>query len=177
MSDQEKTIYVPAVTRLAVKEDSNFIFHSWLKSYRASWAKGSNPMRYVDKEIYYANQKEIINYILQTSYVICAHNPDDINQLFGYIVAEPSDYGPAIIHYVFVKQPFRNLGIGTMLYREAKSYTNHTSGAPVIATHATGPFHESLCKKYRAVYDPFLIFRGLLNENESITHRANYKAG
>ena len=41
------------------------------------------------------------------------HSDDDEDLIFGYIVFEPH-----IMHYVYVKEPFRNYGIGKRLIQE-----------------------------------------------------------
>ena len=166
---------VPASTRQAIDEDLNFIYHSWLKSYRASWARGSNPVRHMNKEIYYDNQKEVIAYLLDNSFVLVAHNPQDSNQIFGYIVAQPTSQGIGIIHYCFVKQPFRNLGIATMLLNEAKAQVGHNPTMPMACTHATGVFHGVLSKKYNIMYNPYLIYRSLINEDRCFEDSSYYK--
>lgn len=157
--------YVRAVTRMIEVEDYDFIYHSWLKSYRASWANGTNPVRYVNKDIYYQNQKEVIAYLLNNSYTIVAHNPEDKDHIFGYIVCQPSQSNVAIVHYCFVKLPFRNWGIGSMLLEEAKNYTGHDRRYPICATHATGVFHSVLAEKYNAMFNPYMVYRSLIDED------------
>lgn len=164
-----KITTTPAAVRPACEQDHSFIYHSWLKSYRASWAKGSNPVRSINKEIYYANQKEIVRYLLENSMIIVAHNPSDIHQIFGYIVAQPTNQHIGVIHYCFVKQAFRNLGIGTLLYREAQAATEHNTSYPMACTHATGLFHQVLSRRYDIMYNPYLIYMEFLNEDRRFT--------
>lgn len=44
--------------------------------------------------------------------VIVACNPKDMDQMLGYVVAEPER---RVLHWIYVKHPFRRLGIGRNL--------------------------------------------------------------
>lgn len=156
---KDKVSYVPATMRLAVDDDHNFIYHSWLKSYRASWSRGHNPVRYVHKDIYYQNHKHIIADILRESITVVAVNPEDAGQIFGYIVCQPTREGVGVLHYCFVKQAYRGLGVGTMLYNEARTVTHHDTELPMACSHATGVFYAELGKRYNIIFNPYLIMR------------------
>lgn len=165
---------VPATIRDAVEDDYSFIYHSWLKSYRATWDRGANTTRHIDKDVYYYYQKHIIRDLLQESHVMVAVNPDDLDQIYGYCLAQTSERGCGVIHYIFVKQSFRRLGIATLLYAEARRRTHTLGRDPMIATHATGVFHKELGEKYNVIYNPYLLFReDSYDEDERIAARAN----
>jgi hypothetical protein len=170
-----KITQVPASVRPGREADLNFIYHSWLKSYRASWAKGTNPVRSINKEIYYMNQKEIIRYLIDQSIVLVAHNPQDYDQIFGYIIGQPSAESIGIVHYCFVKQPFRTLGIGTLLLAELRRLIGHDSELPMAATHATGVFHAALADKYNIIFNPYLVYREFIeHEDQNTTYRTDH---
>ena len=121
----------------------------------------------MDKNIYYNNQKEIIAYLLKDSYTIIAHNPEDPDHIFGYIVCQPTAARIGVVHYCFVKQPFRGLGIGTLLLNEAKNYTDHDDEHPMVATHATSVFHGMISDRYNIMYNPYLVYRSLIDEDKA----------
>ena len=148
--------YIPAVCRGYLSVDEPFVYHSWLKSYRGTWSDGLNPVRHVEKERYYKNQSELIGDLLATSVVLVAANSEDIDQIFGYIVGLPIDLG-LCIHYIFVKQPFRKLGVATLLFSELQRGTK-TQGLEVFSTHATGVFHDILGPKFGITYDPYILW-------------------
>lgn len=149
--------YIPALTRRVFEEDLSFIYHSWLKSYRSSWAKGLNPSRYMDKDRYYNGQKLMISQCLERSVVLVAVNPEDAFQIFGYVVGEPG----LVVHYLYVKEPFRRMGIATLLVDGLKKQCNWTPNDPIIATHGTSVFHDVIAEKYGVEYDPYLLMTGM----------------
>lgn len=92
-------------------EDNNFIINSWIKSYR----KYSS----VSNDVYYVEQEKLIKSILKRNWtsVNIACNPEDYGQIYGYIVTDAA--AVPIVHYCFVKQVFRGMGIATHLFHDA----------------------------------------------------------
>lgn len=124
------------------KKDHNFILNSWLKSYRNSdFAKDmANP-------VYFTNHTHVIANLVARSNVIIAHNPEFPDQIYGYIVFEcPEDV--AIIHYIYVKFPYRKFKIGSTLFRFAQPNDKEFS----LITHLPRNY-EGLSAKYNLIYD------------------------
>lgn len=100
--------------RPASKQDEPFIYSTWLRSYKPSKRNSGVPA-----SIYYKRQGKIIDAILarpETKSVIATAH-DDPEHFFGHAAWE--EYPNAIVlHYFYVKQSFRRLGIGTALLRE-----------------------------------------------------------
>jgi GNAT superfamily N-acetyltransferase len=142
--------------RPATEEDIGFIFNSWLKSYKFSlFAKN------ITNTIYYAEHHKVIEKLLKNHQTIIACNNDDISQIYGFINAGFVD-GIFCLNYIYVKQPFRNLGVGKTLLN---SFDHDPSNASVV-THWTR-MAERLAPKYNMVYHPYLMFNLKESSNES----------
>ena len=125
--------------------DLNFIFNSWLKSYRKSdFAKK------VPSDVYYYHHKGVIDRLLSHSSILVACNPDNPAQVFGYIVAS---HEPILaVHYVYVKYNYRKLGLGKAL---AEALIPDFCEKEVLCTHANYYWRE-LSDKYALVFNPYI---------------------
>lgn len=137
---------LPASLRRASEDDIGFIFNSWLKSYRNSlFAKT------ISNTIYFSEHHKIIEKLAKTSEIIIACNPDDPNQIYGYACAEKID-GIFTLHYIYVKQPFRRLGLANFML----TAFDVDMSEPSIHTHQT-KVSELLAAKFNTVYHPYLL--------------------
>ena len=137
-------------------DDEAFIYNSWLKSFRGAHFSGVLP-----SDLYYEAYRTLIDRILfddRTSIAVC-HNIENENQIFGYAVAADLGEHQPVLHYIYVKDPFRRAGIMKELVRhlqierlERFFYTFRTG----ICKKLTGPtgvfpmasFKPSLGSKY-----------------------------
>jgi GNAT superfamily N-acetyltransferase len=105
--------------------DLDFIINSWLMSYRKA------PANYrVRNEQYFAYQPANVQVLLERSIVTIFCDPDNPTEIMGYIVVELGH----IVHYVYVKQPYRGVGIADKLM----DYAVETEGEHrVILSHMT----------------------------------------
>lgn len=135
--------------RAAQVDDLPFIYNSWLKSHREAspWAK------IIPSTLYYNHHKQLITKILERSDVIVCCNPQDTSQIFGY--AAFSQGKIATIHYIYVKHPYRKLGIAKIMFDIIM--VNHDQTFPAVATHATGVWLDVLKDKWKMVYNPYLL--------------------
>jgi hypothetical protein len=130
--------------RDGIKTDINFIYKTWLDSYRYDSDLGKQ----CRNSIFFPQYQLIIDSILYNdAKVLVCCKPDEEDIIFGYIIYEPD-----ILHYIFVKQAFQNLGIGMQLYRKAQS--------PKIYTHKTNNF-LNFSNRNEMIYNPFLLFKGV----------------
>lgn len=87
------------------------VFNSWLKFYRkCDYARG------IPDSVFYAEEHRVIEALLarEGTVVVAARNSEDLDQIFGYAVYEVKPRC-TVLHWVYVKHPFRNLGIGKQL--------------------------------------------------------------
>ena len=108
--------------RPAMDGDFNFVYSSWLKSYRQSEA--TKPF---SDEIYFEGQRKLITQILMHSKVVVAVSVDDPSHIYGWVCFEPHSPFP-VLHYVYVKHVYRTFGVGRMLLGEMLE-------GPVVYSH------------------------------------------
>lgn len=135
---------LPVRMRPAEEGDVPFIFSSWLQSFR----DGNEDARAMNKDAYFAGQHIVIADIMQRPnskcLVACAldHGP----QIFGWACG---DIAIAALHYVYVKQPYRRMGI-------AKTLVGALLGTTIglVCTHRTLVLDE-LRAKHGLKYNRF----------------------
>lgn len=86
--------------------DQAFIFSSFLKGLYY----GNEFYRQIDKEAFMQNYKKVLTGLLIRSTCKVLHQPDDEDALVGYAI-----YEPGVVHYLFVKPPFRRFGLAKLL--------------------------------------------------------------
>lgn len=138
---------LPIRLRAATEDDVNFIFNSWLKSYRHS-----HFAKYIANETYYTEHHRIIETLLKKYTVVVACDEKDSTQILGYICAG-NVQNCFVVHYVNVKHAFRNMGIG----KELLNSFNHNPDVAGIYTHHTR-IAERLASKYNFMFYPYLLF-------------------
>lgn len=121
-----KQLYI----RTEMPSDINFILNSWLKSYR-----NSKKTKKMTNDEYYTKQSKLIFELLQSSQIRVACNPEDIKQIFGYIVYEVS----GVVHFAYTKQVYRKFGVLKALLVQANLYNK-----PIVCTHWL-----SKCKEFK----------------------------
>lgn len=132
--------------REATSEDMNFVFSSWLKSYKPSFFS-----KMVEPTIYFENHHKILEKIFKTAKIKIACAKDDISQIYGYVCSDIVQ-GVKVIHYVYVKHTFRKLGIAKALVKDA----GHDSKVVSCTTHLTR-IAEIPCAKHNILYHPYLL--------------------
>jgi hypothetical protein len=86
---------------------------------------------------------------IEASSVLCAVSKDDPDQIFGWVCYAPDK----ILHYIYVKHPFRDLGIANKLLElstgtDTVTFTHLPEGALGKVLFSTGK------------YDPYKFFKG-----------------
>jgi hypothetical protein len=115
-------------------EDLPFIYSTWLRAYKYS----SDFARSISSEVYYKFHHLLIERIItRSAQVLVACESENLDVVFGYLIAE----GP-VIHFAYVKKPFRDLGIGTSLlkmYGKMPQYVSHLTkdGKKFLEAHPT----------------------------------------
>lgn len=132
--------------RPAGQEDVNFIFNSWLKSYRNSYATKN-----ITSTFYFTEHHKVIERILAAAKTVIACNQEDPSQVYGYVVGDTVD-GIFVIHYLYVKHSFRGLGLGKLLFNAF----DHDPTAASLYTHHTHMAHR-LAAKYNMLHHPYIL--------------------
>lgn len=119
---------VAFTVRPACTDDVGLILNSWLKSYRQSEAA-----RTVTNEIYYSEnigEKARIVSLMRKGQTLVACDPTEQDIVFGWVCADAVI--PPVVHYVYVKSPYRRRGLARKLLKAAG-----VGSAPFLATHET----------------------------------------
>ena len=138
-------IEMPVDIRTGQAEDVAFIMNSWLKAHRES-----DECRYIDYALYYKHLRPLVVNILTRSSVFVAANPDDLGQIYGYVVVEYTEHD-TILHYAYTKYTFRRFGVCKQLLEFAIPELGKT---PIFATFA-GKQYPALKDRFNLAYNPF----------------------
>lgn len=105
--------------------DLPFILDSWCRSYRDSKFAGT-----VTNDTYPSVQRNTVEQLMaRGAKYLLAVSLSDSDQILGWVCYEPVK-GGTCVHYLYVKDPYRRLGLGTYLSELAREQTNRTSDAP-----------------------------------------------
>jgi hypothetical protein len=129
--------------------DEAFVLSTWMKSYREAGA-----VRSVPTPIYNIGQRHRIVGILKDieSFVLVASDIDTPELIYGYMVCR----APNVIHYLYVKQAYRQMGV-------AKALLNQLNWKePIFYTHKGADIWvesklKSDDKLLNLIHNPFLL--------------------
>lgn len=131
--------------RLAMPGDAAFIADSWLRSYRKS-------ADHIPGPVYYAEHRHVIEGLLPKCTVQIAHHAEDVHQILGWCavqrIALQSGNSVWALHYCYVKQPFRRLGIASRLLAGLV-------GAGDFCSHQTAA-GAAVARRLGLVFNPYL---------------------
>jgi len=137
---------IPYKLRAPKEADINFIFNSWLKSYRNSdFAKSQC------NAVYFENHKQIVTTLINKSLIVVACSPDDVNHVFGYVVYQFLPGNNLLVHYAYVKHTYRRMGIAKDFISKIRKSDN-----PILSSHYAPII--SKCKSILCLYDPYRMF-------------------
>ena len=111
--------------RAARPEDMTFVVGAWRASFETAAAvKGA------DRDHYRIEMTRTIRRLCDRAQVRVATAPDDDDHLLGFAALSKLDDGSEL-HYVYVKQDFRKMGIARLLLGDVdvKAYTFRSSNA------------------------------------------------
>ena len=157
MQSNQEMGTLPIRFRTYAPEDRNFILNSWLKSYRKSLS-----VKDVDQRVYFHNQADLVDALIQRSHVVVAVSEKDPTDIYGYIIREKVG-STNVIHYIYVKKTYRLLGVGHHLLIAADcdpdkgmAYTHHTHVA------------NKLRYKYNALFNPYVLIFNDYEDKEEV---------
>lgn len=145
----------PVTIRDGGERDQAFVFSSWLQSYRSSAFA-----RPIATHTYFDRHHAVLERILArpTTRVVVATPEDAPAVILGWAVTEGLLRGSArdgataptpTLHYVYVKEQFRKLGIARQLVARI--------GRRFAVTHRTAVVEGAMRRRPDVVYDPYLI--------------------
>ena len=124
---------LPVRLRGYLHEDQACIAWGWLHSYRSSaWARLMHPTTYTKTQRVIV--ETLMSYAQDDKYptrLIVACSPDDEHQIFGWVCGEVQ-MRRALLHYVWVKAPYRRQGVASLLVSQLVDGTK-----PVAVSHSS----------------------------------------
>lgn len=142
---------VPIRYRLIEETDMAFVIDSWIRSYRKRLIN-----RGIDRALYFYGQLALIKYLSQTTKVLVACDAKQPMYIVGWGCAKVSDKGEFQLHYVYVKEDYRQHGVATAIV----THLGYRQGKPIMASH----WNENarlIREKYPQLdYNPYLITLG-----------------
>lgn len=136
---------LPVAIRLAVDADLPFIRNSWLRNYH----EHGEGARHVPNDVYFANAGHwgVVDRCLRAGATLVATPEGDDHSILGWACASPN-----VLHYVYVKAPFRRLGITPRLLALAP-------GPLTTCTHWTPVIREWAKRGHVYTFNPYLLER------------------
>lgn len=127
--------------------DLPFVYNSFLKSYRDSPTVSAVP-----NTMYYEGQHALVERLLlrPACKLLMAVSREDQTQIFGYALAEILPY--PVMHWIYVKHPFRSFGIGKAL--EDAFFKGEDK---VFYTHRLKTTERLLKNRANYVFNPFIL--------------------
>jgi hypothetical protein len=127
--------------------DKAFVYSTWLRNYKHSsyFAKRIKP------HVFFKGHQAVIDHLLNKNSckVFIASPKNDSETILGYLACEPS---LSVVHFTFVKEAFRNMGIAKALFKEAGVDTSK-----IILTHWTYPVDDFMHKYTEMVFNPYAL--------------------
>ena len=161
--DVRGAIPVPVEYRQLDRSLDAFVYSSWLKSFH----DGSPAMRRLPISRYKEAQARVIGSLIELGRVVVALDPEfeegERRRIYGWACASDDD-GVGVLHYAYVFQTRRRVGLGRELVRMAGAACGR---APEQYSHSTitgGRFAGRLRapSNARLEYNPFAIVRTVL---------------
>lgn len=137
---------LPIDIRPANVNDIPFILNTWMKSHR-----DSAECRDIEYVAYHEHMRQTVVDILNRANVIMAVNPDDADQIYGYLCVEYVDE-ITLLHYGYVKYTYRKLQVFKQL---AASMIPQFGVRPLIVTFTNRAFADKK-EKFNMSYNPYL---------------------
>lgn len=128
--------------RVAKLEDIPFIYSTWLRSYRHA----SQFARKITTNVFYEMHHKVIDrFIERGGEVYIAHPAGEPDVILGYLCM---DTVQPVAQYIYVKKPFRKMGIARALIKDKdiKLFTHWTADTDWIVKKISG-----------LIYNPYLV--------------------
>lgn len=138
----------------------NTILEHCRGKYRGGWPYSGAPFAQgIPNDIYYRYHHRVIEQLLKESSVMVLVNSENPDQFVGYSVIQ-SQPPAMLVHFLFVKAPFRNQGWAKMFLdthmkiEEPKVifYTHRTPSGDYFLKNLKGQYDQPF------IYNPYLMF-------------------
>ncbi|KAK1548612.1 hypothetical protein Q3G72_011594 [Acer saccharum] len=129
---------VPIRYRLFEETDLAFVIDSWIRSYRKRLVNQG-----IDRACYFYGQLALIKYLAQTTKVLIACDAKQPMYIVGWGCAKVSDKGEFQLHYVYVKEDYRQHGVARAIvthlgYRQGIGPANEIAADNILKVDDEG---------------------------------------
>jgi len=138
---------LPIEIRPIIDSDIAFIFSSWLRAYRNSYA-----VRDITQNVYYSEQHKIVERCITKGSTLVLSALEDPATIYGYLNFEIVQ-GQFVLHFAYIKQDFRKLG----LFKSLLKATKHDFTGAGLYTHRVPKTFNILESKYNLIYHPYIL--------------------
>lgn len=157
--------------RPAEPSDLPMIFSAWLKNQRRV---GHNAL--MTNTVYFEGEDKRMKRILEGASLALMVNLEDQNHIFGFMAWEYVE-DLFVLHYIYIKQAFRNFRLGTTAIKTIYSQFGRDA---FICTNIS-PSIADKREKYKCRYNPYVLetvfkARELKPEKESPNGKASLSA-
>lgn len=134
--------------RRGVPADARLIYDSWLRS---QWQLDARHK--MTRAVFFPMQRSRIERLLQRSSVVVAYHRAEASEALGYIVLEANHaLSTAAVHWLYVKQPYRRLGVARQLICAVQALTGATF---LQHTHKSDARAKKLAQRFGSTFNPY----------------------
>lgn len=136
--------------------DINYVASTW----RTNFRRASTFASLMTDEVYHQNHRELINRTLEWTPCYVAYDIDYPELQLGFLAGGIFS-GYPVIHYIYVKRPFRGFGIAQALLE----HLGWKPGIPMVGTHWTRETAHLYSTKNNILYNPYLLYQEFRDVN------------
>lgn len=145
---------IPDVTvcyRLFEPEDLPFVADSWVKSYRSRVVYTG-----VMNTLYSIGHNKLINVLKRFCKVVVACDQARPSYIIGWACARVNKQGVFELHYVYVKDTYRQMGVATAILK----HLGYREGSVIMCSHWNRLARDIFSTRDYIEYNPYLIHLG-----------------
>ena len=147
---------IPHALRPAEPNDLGVVIHPWLQEMRLSPASFGIPNR-----TFFACQRRLILSILRGAETTIACDAERPNHVFGYVIHGPDFESSPVIHWLYVKSTYREMGLGRTLLEHSLG-GRYPAWCSQASRHSLSLRAEKELRRYALTYNPFLNIPGAM---------------
>ncbi len=141
MNSESGSKLAPPKLKLRPAEESelNFLRNSWFKSYRASVPD-------IRQDVYDEEQNKLIERLLKKHPPIVATLEAVPDEIVAWACRE---FHRPVTHYIYVKQAYRRIGVGSVLAAATDFYTHYTRAGVPLALRVGARYNHYLLQEQK----------------------------
>ena len=154
--DPKRLDKLPVRIRPSERQDGQFIYQSWLKSYQSK--NLDQP-----KKTFYQLHKDVVKRLLNDAITLVACDQNQSSEVYAWLCAQRTDRF-LIVHYAYTKASFRRFGLQKALLGGFQ----YAKGEPVLISHNGPVVHDLKQRDHTLMYVPHLQHEGGVKRVEEV---------